>query len=113
MDSNLNSLLNDIVDIKRLENKSIKIREIAPIEEWINSDYYIGPDASSIYPFWKQHIINIFNSPTRINEVILTGGLGTGKTTVGNIIMLRRFQTLQQLQSLLMIWVKMYIKQKA
>ena len=94
MDSNLNSLLNDIVDIKRLENKSIKIREIAPIEEWINSDYYIGPDASSIYPFWKQHIINIFNSPTRINEVILTGGLGTGKTTVGNIIMLRRLYEL-------------------
>ena len=72
---NLDNLVNKLVSIKDSEKKALKLRDIVPIEEWINSEYYVGPDALSIYPFWKQHIINIFNSPVLINEVILTGGL--------------------------------------
>ena len=86
----LNSLLDTLIEMKDKDSKVLQVREIVPIEEWINSTYYAGPDAKSIYPYWKQHIINIFNSPVRINEVILTGGLGTGKTTIANMIMLRK-----------------------
>lgn len=71
--NSLDVLVNTLIDMKDEEKKSAKLREVVPIEEWINSEYYVGPDALSIYPYWKQHIINIFNSPTRINEVILTG----------------------------------------
>lgn len=56
------------------------LRPIVPIEEWLEDPYYLGQDAYLIYPFWKKHIINIFNSPTKINQVILTGALGCLKT---------------------------------
>lgn len=92
--NSLDNLVNTLIDMKDEEKKSARLRDIVPIEEWIESPYYVGPDALSIYPYWKQHIINIFNSPTRINEVILTGGLGTGKTTIANIILLRRIYEL-------------------
>ena len=89
-----NNLIDTLIDIKDKDAKVLQIREIVPIEEWINSTYYVGEDAKSLYPYWKQHIINIFNSPVRINEVILTGGLGTGKTTIANIILLRKIYEL-------------------
>lgn len=73
--NNLEGLLNTLIDMKDEEKKAVRLREIVPIDEWINSEYYVGPDALSIYPYWKQHIINIFTSPVKINEVILTGGL--------------------------------------
>lgn len=68
----LNNLIDNLIEMKDKDSKVFQLREIVPIEEWINSEYYAGPDAKSIYPYWKQHIINIFNSPVRINEVILT-----------------------------------------
>lgn len=69
----LANLIDTITEMKDSERKAARLRKIVPIEEWINDTYYVGPDALSIYPYWKQHIINIFNSPIRINEVILTG----------------------------------------
>ena len=90
----LENLVDTLVAMKDSEKKAAKLREPVPIEEWLDSEYYVGPDALSIYPYWKQHIINIFNSPVRINEVILTGGLGTGKTTIANIILLRKIYEL-------------------
>ena len=92
--NSLETLVDTLVNMKDSEKKAARIRDIVPIEEWVNSEYYCGPDALSIYPYWKQHIINIFNSPVKINEVILTGGLGTGKTTIANIILLRRIYEL-------------------
>ena len=89
-ENSLVNLVDTLVEMKDSEKKAARLRNIVPIEEWVNSEYYCGPDALSIYPYWKQHIINIFNSPTMINEVILTGGLGTGKTTIANVILLRR-----------------------
>ena len=90
----LENLVDQLISMKDAEKKAARVRNIVPIEEWIDSEYYVGPDALSIYPYWKQHIKNIFNSPVRINEVILTGGLGTGKTTIANIILLRRIYEL-------------------
>ena len=90
----LENLVDTLVQMKDTEKKAARIRDIVSIEEWLDNEYYVGPDALSIYPYWKQHIINIFNSPVRINEVILTGGLGTGKTTIANIILLRKIYEL-------------------
>ena len=78
----------------RLNNKGKRkpkqVRKIVPIREWISSEYYLGPFANDLYPYWKEQIINIFESPVRINEVILTGATGIGKTSVANIIMMRK-----------------------
>lgn len=92
--NNLENLVDTLIDMKDSEKKAARVRNIVPIEEWLDSPYYVGPDAVSLYPFWKHHIINIFNSPVRINEVILTGGLGTGKTTIANVILLRKIYEL-------------------
>ena len=92
--NNLENLVDTLIDMKDSEKKAARVRNIVPIEKWINDEYYVGPDAVSLYPFWKRHIINIFNSPVRINEVILTGGLGTGKTTIANVILLRKIYEL-------------------
>lgn len=91
--NSLNNLVDTIIDMKDSEKKAARLRDVVPIEEWVNNPYYC-PDSNAIYPYWKQHIINIFNSPVRINEVILTGSLGTGKTTIANIIMLRKIYEL-------------------
>jgi hypothetical protein len=93
-ENSLVDLVDTLVEMKDSEKKAARLRNIVPIEEWINSEYYCGPDALSIYPYWKDHITKIFNSPVMINEVILTGGLGTGKTTIANIILLRRIYEL-------------------
>ena len=63
-----------------------QIRPVVPIEEWINSTYYVGPDAQSIYPYWKDFIVDVFREDrgqsNKINNVILSGSIGTGKSCI-------------------------------
>ena len=77
MNSNnsLENIIETLAEMKDGEKKAARVRDIVPIEDWVNSTYYC-PDADSIYPYWKQHIINIFNSKVRINEVIFTRKFG-------------------------------------
>lgn len=75
-----------------------QIRDIVPIEQWINSSYYLGPDCDKIYPYWKDVIIDIFREDRKpeevINSVILSGSIGTGKSTTAEIITLRKLYEL-------------------
>ena len=82
----------DKVSIK----ESDQIREIVPIEEWINSEYYCGADGvKKLYPFWKDLICDIFrDGKQNYNQIVLTGGLGTGKSTCGLYIVLRKLYEL-------------------
>jgi len=71
--------------MRSLESGRLKarlVRSIIPIEEWVNSSYYIGPDTDNIYPYWKERLIDMFSRSTeeRINQVILTGAIGCLKT---------------------------------
>lgn len=63
-------------------------RDIVPIEEWVDSYYYLGPEAKAIFPFWRQHIINFYNKGCL--EFIITGSYSVGKTYVALILMLRQ-----------------------
>lgn len=99
---------NELLDYKTGRTEAKLIRPIVPIEKWINSEYYVGPDAPNIYPFWKKHIINIFNSKEKINEVIVHGSIGTGKSTFANIVLLRKLYELscyENIQSLFNLMV--------
>lgn len=81
----------DKVQIKDSE----QIREIVPPEKWINDDYYAGRDARKLYPFWKDLICDIFsNGKQNYTTVVLTGGIGTGKSTCGLYILLRKLYEL-------------------
>lgn len=76
-----------------LESK--QIREIIPIEAWLESEYYVGKDGKRLYPFWKQEMIDIFGTNRgKYNEVILTGAIGTGKSTMALFCMLRKLYEL-------------------
>lgn len=74
---NILDILNDIYDARTTFQKAKLIRPIVPIEDWIVSDYYVGPDSKSIYPFWRDHICRIFDKNRKpedyISEVIITG----------------------------------------
>ena len=89
----LNPIANvlDKIQIKEFE----QVRPIVPIEEWINDDYYVGRDARKLYPFWKDLICEIFrDGKQNYNQVVLTGGIGTGKSTCGLYIVLRKLYEL-------------------
>lgn len=71
-------LLEAGLDDKEEALKPIQIREIVPIEEWVNDSYYIGKAGVSLYDYWKEELIDIFkteNNP-QYNEIIIEGGLG-------------------------------------
>lgn len=82
----------DKISIKEFE----QIRDIVPPEEWVNSEYYIGKDGcDKLYPFWKDLICDIFgNGKQNYTTVVLTGGIGTGKSTAGLYILLRKLYEL-------------------
>lgn len=80
------------------DRTAIQVRPIVPIEQWIESEYYIGPDAKAIYPYWKEVICDIFDekrgSERNINQIILGGSIGIGKSTCAEIIMMRKIYEL-------------------
>ena len=82
----------DKVQIKDSE----QIREIVPVEEWVNDDYYIGHEGNTkLYPYWKDLICDIFGGGKQnYTTVVITGGIGTGKSTVGLYILLRKLYEL-------------------
>lgn len=66
-----------------------QIRKIVPIEEWLDSAYYVGQSAYDIYPYWKEHLIEIFSREQRPTQIIITGAIGTGKTHISTLILIR------------------------
>jgi len=60
---------------------------MVPIEEWIESEYYLGREARTIYPYWKSRIIEFFNSGKY--QFIFHGSYSLGKTHIAIIVLLR------------------------
>ncbi len=73
------------------KRKAELIRPIVPIDRWINDAYYLGPDEENTYSFWKDEAVKVFNKPPeeRINQIILTGAIGTGKSTFAVLCIIR------------------------
>jgi len=69
----------------------IQVREIVPVEEWVESSYYAGP-VCRMYDFWKEKIVEVFKKG--INEVIVIGSIGGGKTTFANALLMRKLYEL-------------------
>lgn len=65
------------------------------MEEFITNAYYLGtmlhPDRSSgMWPVWYKILCDEFDRDSFLHNVVLTGALGTGKTTVLVVILLYR-----------------------
>lgn len=79
-------------------NKATLLREMVPIDEWIESPYYVGDICYELYPKYKQHLRSIFD-PDRdesdyIDEIIMRSSIGTGKTSFANVIFIRKLYEL-------------------
>lgn len=67
------------------EEKPVSIRE------FVTNPVYLGESLNeggnlSVYPFWVEKLEDIFGGEkTKYNEVIFTGGIGLGKTTIAVI----------------------------
>lgn len=79
--NNLQVFFDGITEFRGIGKEAKLLRNIVPIDTWLNEEFYSGPSARQLYPYWKQAIIKVFSSPVRINEVIITGSIGTGKST--------------------------------
>ena len=54
------------------------------IDTFLDDPYYIGESGKTIYPAWREELRNMFD-PKRedqINEVVLTGAIGLGKSQI-------------------------------
>lgn len=103
----MNSLVSDIKDVRANRTESKLIRPIVSVEQWVYDEYYLGPDAGSIYEFWRKHIIEIFRSDRKpeeyIDQILVDGSIGGGKTTFANLCMMRKLYELscyENMQSL-------------
>lgn len=68
-----------------------------PIEEFVDDEYYLGELAVSLYPELKKDLISIFKN--NYYEIILTGAIGWGKTTLSRAIILRLLYELSCLKN--------------
>ena len=72
--------------------KSRQIRDIVPIKDWVTSSYYLGPEAKTLYPFWRDVLVQFFEG--NYYEAILGGSIRSGKSHTALIITLRQLYEL-------------------
>ena len=85
--SSVSSLLEGIREFKGIGANAKLVRPIVNIETWLTEEFYSGPTAKQLYAYWKKVLIDVFNSKDRINEVILGGSVGVGKTTAATFML--------------------------
>lgn len=87
-------------ELKQMGNttKAELIRPMIPIEEWVDSAYYVGDLVYTLYPKYKQHIKSIFDADRDesdyIDEIIMSCSIGTGKTSFINVVLIRKLYEL-------------------
>jgi len=65
-------------------NRDYERRPVS-IEQFLNDDYYVGKEGKSLWPKNKELLYDVFNPASHYVEVILTGSIGWGKSTVAVI----------------------------
>jgi len=72
------------------------------IEEFCEDDYYLGAvlepnpaiNQHGLYPKWRDEIYKAFQPGRQVNQIIITGAIGLGKTMIASIILLYRLARL-------------------
>lgn len=84
----IKSLITEVKKSKGIEKGVYKqVRDVVSAKEWL-SDYYIGESINShLFPFWRDQLVDIIEN--RYNLIIITGALGTGKSLVGELLIVR------------------------
>lgn len=68
-------------------NKMYEVYEELPvsIDEFLENPRYLGSTLNygkALYPKWRYHLRKIFEDPYKYSEIVFTGGIGIGKSTV-------------------------------
>lgn len=63
-------------------------RQPVSIDEFLDDEYYLGKIGRSIYPIWRQELRKVLDPTSMINEWIITGSIGAGKTYVADAALL-------------------------
>lgn len=71
---------------------STQVRDVVPIRQWITSPYYLGDEAATLYPYWRDVIVEFIEGD--YNELILGGSLRSGKSNTALLITLRKIYEL-------------------
>lgn len=61
-------------------------RPVPTIEEFLDHPRYMGLQNSSMYPYWKTKLCEIFSPSSGINRVLWSGATGTGKMEDKNTV---------------------------
>ena len=80
--------MTDFDDVFGLLDMGAKLeQEIVSIDTWANSHLYNTHWAKALYPYWKDQMKIFFEG--NYDEIIVTGGLGSGKSIFGSQVLLR------------------------
>jgi len=67
--------------------------------EFLNSQFYMGEFMESLYPKWKEELLYILDSKNAINEWVVYGSIGTGKTSAACVAQLYKLYWLTCMKS--------------
>lgn len=76
------------LNLSLLYDKLYDVYEELPvsIDEFLENPKYLGGTLNhgkALYPKWRYHLRKIFEDPYKYSEVVFTGAIGIGKSTVG------------------------------
>ena len=85
-------VLQSFIDVVRGDSEKYKtlweidfIRKPVPIHQFITDKDYFGEIGDGLFPCWEKELDLLFNRENQITEVVITGAIGTGKTTFATI----------------------------
>jgi len=70
-----------------------------PPGEFLNSRHYMGPFIDALYPKWKEELLYVLDPKNQINEWIIYGSIGTGKTSAACVAQLYKLYWLTCMKS--------------
>ena len=67
--------------------------------EFLNSPFYMGSFVKALYPKWKEELLYILDPKNAINEWVVYGSIGTGKTSAACVAQLYKLYWLTCMKS--------------
>jgi hypothetical protein len=67
--------------------------------EFLHSKFYLGDFVDSLYPKWKEELLYILDPKNAINEWVIYGSIGTGKTSAACVAQLYKLYWLTCMKS--------------
>lgn len=90
-----------LVDISKGDNSKFKnlweidyVRRPITIHQFISDPDYFGVVCKRLYPAWRRELEVLFDTENEITEVVITGAIGTGKTTFAVVALAYKLYTL-------------------